>query len=384
MKNEAEENPKNLAEPDLLFRAVIHATRARLYEEAFFLYFEKIKNKQHTMFIEGSQHADQVCVRSFFDSDWELLTDTLSEEAQLYLLSSSAVNLIMLGLIDDAIGPTYKSVSWHLKRERWTDAATMVGHLASMLIVAGRLNEVEALLDSSKEAIVKCQNPVITSGELYFRGYSQFLRGDTEKARIYFLEAEDLLIKRVPLAQINFPTLSAYYNAYLLHMGQPELALQRAIGNYQRRNSGDWISTGDTTSLLASDTMMLGLAYLSCGNLELAAEHLNRQVEMLRSSDEWLYLPSGLNARAQYSIAVGDLEKALKDLEEAEDISKRTGAKFGEWDTYLNMAQLHFRNGDHALSNICLEKAAGVPNMQLYTFRDTEISYLRKELDICL
>jgi tetratricopeptide (TPR) repeat protein len=129
---------------------------------------------------------------------------------------------------------------------------------------------------------------------------------------------------------------------------------------------------------------MLGLAYLSCGNLELAAEHLNRQVEMLRSSDEWLYLPSGLNARAQYSIAVGDLEKALKDLEEAEDISKRTGAKLGEWDTYLNMAQLHFRNGDHALSNICLEKAAGVPNMQLYTFRDTEISYLRKELDICL
>jgi hypothetical protein len=41
LKNEAEENPKNLAEPDLLFRAVIHATRARLYEEAFFYILRK-------------------------------------------------------------------------------------------------------------------------------------------------------------------------------------------------------------------------------------------------------------------------------------------------------------------------------------------------------
>jgi hypothetical protein len=65
LQNVAVENPGNMTELEPLFRAVIHGTNAGLYEEAFQVYYERIKRRQFSIFAEGSHHADQACIRFF-------------------------------------------------------------------------------------------------------------------------------------------------------------------------------------------------------------------------------------------------------------------------------------------------------------------------------
>ncbi|MDP6652886.1 MAG: hypothetical protein QGF90_12390 [Gammaproteobacteria bacterium] len=65
LQNVAVENPGNMAELESLFRAVIHGTNAGLYEEAFQVYYERIKQRQFSIFAEGSHHADQSYIRGF-------------------------------------------------------------------------------------------------------------------------------------------------------------------------------------------------------------------------------------------------------------------------------------------------------------------------------
>jgi tetratricopeptide (TPR) repeat protein len=366
---------------DLLFRAVVHGTKANLFSESFGLYSEKIKNMQYSMFTEGSQHSDQVCIRSFFDSDWNLLTSDLSEESEFYLLSISAINLMNLGLLDEAIEPAYKSLAWHRKRGKWAEAATMAGHLTSMLIVAGKLSEVEALLNETADCVRNSNNFVISSGAKSFRGYYNFLIGDVAAAATCFEEANKVLSDNLPTPIVSFPTLNSYYVSFLIGTGEYKLALQSALQTYQSRSLDTWQSTGDATSIFASDIMVLGLAYLACGGTKQAEEHLNRQVELFKSSDEWLYLPTGLNSRAIYYMSIRKYDLALKDLEEALDISNRTRAKLGEWDTYINLANLHAAQGQFERSSHFFEIAISMPEMRIYKFRDTEIENLRETLD---
>ena len=107
---------------------------------------------------------------------------------------------------------------------------------------------------------------------------------------------------------------------------------------------------------------------------------LDKQVDLFKRADEWLYLPTGLNGRAKYYLAVENFEAAIKDLEEALEISKRTGARFGEWETYLELAKVHVTMGDLERGREFLSKAQALPNMKNFKFRDQEIEWLEQEL----
>ena len=96
--------------------------------------------------------------------------------------------------------------------------------------------------------------------------------------------------------------------------------------------------------------MVLGLVFLRLGDLTNAKVHLDRQVELFKSADEWLYLPTGLNSRAQFYIATNNFHEATKDLEEALNISLKTGAKLGEWEAYINYSQLHLKQENYESS----------------------------------
>jgi len=146
------------------------------------------------------------------------------------------------------------------------------------------------------------------------------------------------------------------------------------------RNRKSWQVSVDTTSILASDILVLGLTFLAMGDKVNAKLQLDKQVDLLKRADEWLYLPKGLNGRARYYLAVHDFDAAIKDLEEALEISRRTGARFGEWETYLELAKVHVTMGDLERGRECLSSAQALPNMKNFKFRDQEIECLEQEL----
>jgi tetratricopeptide (TPR) repeat protein len=157
-------------------------------------------------------------------------------------------------------------------------------------------------------------------------------------------------------------------------------ALDRSLKTFSWRKQNSWQVAVDTTSLLASDIQILGLIFLELGDYANAKIYLDRQVDLFKAADEWLYLPTGLNARAKMHVKLENFEAALDDLNDAISISQRTGATFGEWEANLSFAQFYFVQGDFELSRSYLEKVKSLPGMELYKFRDDEILTLENDL----
>lgn len=371
--------PSNMAEMEPLFRAVTHGTRAGRYEESFQLYFERIK-KKYVMLTEGCHHADQACIRSFFTKEWVEPVDELAEEAKFHLLTSAATNLMSLGNIDEAIQPFRKSVDWFIENERWLEAAGIAGPFVSMLIATGDLQGALSLIEELKECIQNTKNPVIIALALNFKAYALHLSGCSDEAGKYFEEVDIVLTQYDPGLPVLFPTVSSYHCKFLLDTGAHQQALERSLKTFAWRERKSWQVAIDTTSLLASDLMVLGLVFLRTGDLVNAKVHLDKGVELLKSADEWLYLPTGLNSRALFYIETKNFEAANEDLEDALSISQRTGAKFSEWETYLNFSQLYIKQSDMQTSKFYFDKAKGLSGMEAYRFRDADIDELERLL----
>lgn len=380
LRTTAKLEPKNMLEFEPLFRSVIHGAQAGLYNDAFDLYFVRIKNGQFSMFTEGSHHADQACIRSFFEEEWTKPISELSIDAKFYLLSCAATNLIYLGYINEAIEPSLTSIDWFSKNDKWLEALNATGPLASMLIAAGRIEEALSLLDEMEDCIEKTNNLVVQAMAKNFVAYILHLFGNDAAATSLFEKTEKVLNMVDPGVPVMIPTISAYYCKYLLDIGSLDEALERSLKTFSWREQKTWQVEFDTTSLLASDTLVLGLIYLKMNNFENAEIHLNKQVEMFKSNDEWLYLPTGLNSRALLYIETEKYEEAEIDLLEALDISERTGAKFGEWETCINLCRLYLVKGNLNKGGDYLKRATGMAGMSAYKFRDSEIAELEVSL----
>lgn len=375
------EDPQNMEEMEPLFHAVVHGTRAGNFEEAFDLYFSKIKKGQFSMFAEGSHHADQSCIRCFFESEWTKPTARLGRESQMYLITSAATNLIYLGEIAEAIAPFEISITWFVENEDWLQASVAAAPLLSMYIASGKLDSAANLIEEMEQVIQRSENEIAIAMASNFKAYSNYLAGDFEKAGRMFQQADLVLSKPIPDSPVVFPTISSYYCKYLLEVGRLSEALERSLKTFAWRQRKTWQVAIDTTSIYASDLLVLGLIFLKLGDKINARIQLDKQVELFRSADEWLYLPTGLNSRAKLHLALRDLESATKDLQESLEISEQTGAKFGEWEACLDLAQLHIYKNDFPTASDYLSRARSIPEMRSYRFRDREIEELQGKLD---
>lgn len=382
LQEKAASSPESITDLEPLFRAVIHGTQAGLYEEAFALYYERIKQGQFSIFAEGSHHADQACIRSFFKDQSTSNQTYLDHKAEYYLLSCAAVNLTYLGEIEESIQLSEKCIAWFLQQSMWIEAVGAAAPLASLLIAAGRLSEARLLLDNLADCVLNTGNEVIQAMAYNFRAYLNFLSGDWVSARQLFEFSDKELTRDVPSAPVQLPTISAYYCKFLLDTGDTEAALERALKTQAWREAKTWQVAIDTTSLFASDLMVLGLVFLERGDMVNAKLYLEKQVEVLQSADEWLYLPTGLNARSKYYMSVSDFESARSDLALAEEIAISTGAKFSQWETYLNYSLNSIAESDLEGARLYYDKAMSLEGMSDYRFRDKEIHAIESKLGL--
>lgn len=379
--SQTRDDAKSMEELEPLFRAVVHGTRAGKFEESFDLYFSKIKKGQFSMFAEGSHHADQACIRSFFKQEWTVPTSELNKESQMYLITSAATNLIYLGEIEEAISPFEISIGWFVENEDWLQASVAAAPLLSMYIASGKLDLATGLMNEMEQVIENSENKIAIAMAANFRAYILYLAGDFEKAGSLFQRADSVLMQPLPESPVIFPTISSYYCKYLLDIGRVNEALERSLKTFAWRERKSWQVAIDTTSLYASDLLVQGLIFLELGDVANAKIQLDKQVDLFRSADEWLYLPTGLNSRAKLHLALQDLESATRDLQESLQISEKTGAKFGEWEACLDLAQLHIQKKDFPTASDYLSRARSIPEMTHYKFRNQEIEALQSKLE---
>ena len=379
LRRSAIANPKSMVQMEPLFRAVIHGTRAGLVEESFQLYFERIKQKQFSIFTEGSHHADQSCIRVFFRRPWAEPITELSESASFYLLSCAAANLIYLGQINAAIEPSILSIQGFQKSESWFEAAVTSGPLISMLIAAGRLHDARQESTNMQASVKAADNELLQSVSNSIGAYLSFLEGDLGEAARLFEDAEQMLNKGGQDCELACPTISSYYCKYLLDTGEVERALQRAPLTLEWRKTKSWQVAVDTSSLYASDLLVLGLSYLKSGDLKNASRYLNQQVELFKSANEWLYLPSGLIGRAKLHMANKDYALAEQDLEEALSIARNTGALLSTWEANIVFAELALKFGDIELGQSYFQCAMTVEGMEAYKCHSAQVESLKAQ-----
>ena len=380
LQQSAIENPKSMVQLEPLFRAVIHGTRAGLVEESFQLYFERIKRKQFSIFTEGSHHADQSCIRAFFRRPWTEPVAELSESASFYLFSCAAANLIYLGQIDAAIEPSILSIQGFKKSESWFEAAATSVPLICMLIAAGRLHAARQEWENGQESVERVDNEVLRAVSTSIGAYLSFLEGNLGEAAKLFDDAELILNKEEPGCEWASPTISSYYCKYLLDTGKTERALKRALLTLEWRKTNAWQVAVDTTSLYASDLLVLGLTYLKLGDLKNASYYLHKQVELFREGNEWLYLPSGLIARAKFHTAERDHVAAKRDLEEALVIAKNTGALLSTWEANITLAELAVSFEDLRTGQLYFERAMEIEGMGSYRYYSAQLKPLKAQL----
>lgn len=380
LQADAVPDPTSMLELEPLFRAVIHGTRAGLFEESFQLYFDRIKKRQFSLFTEGSHHADQSCIRAFFRKPWTEPVEELSESASFYLFACAAANLAYLGHIEEAIAPSTKSIQWFQKHEQWVQSAVTSGPLISMLIAAGRLDEARKEWEGVQESVENANNEVLTAVSNSIGAYLSFLEGNSVEAERLFRQSEAILTKDEVDCEIVCPTISAYFCKYLLETEQADRALERALMTLEWRKANTWQVSVDTTSLYASDLIVLGMIYLNLDDLDKASHFLNKQVELLKSANEWLYLPSGLVARARLHIANGEYTLARQDLEEALIIARNTGAKFSEWETEIALSELAVKLDNIEAGRSHYRIAAAVSGMERFENFSSSLSSLETRL----
>jgi len=313
-------------------------------------------------------------------NEWHKPIEELSDAAQGYLFSSVATNLIYLGDITAVVEPSLRSINWFVQNEQWVEAASAAGPLVSMLIAAGDLSKAISLMNDMQAVIGKSQNLLVIAMAANFRAYVYYLNGQIALAKENFDHSEKVLNRLQPADSLPLPTISSYYCKFLLDTGKQQEALERSLKTFAWREQRTWQVAIDTTSLLATDLLVLGLTFLQIGDHINAKIQLDKQVELFKSADEWLYLPTGLNSRARLHIATENFGEALRDLQESLEISLRTGARFGEWEAYIDMAQLYYKRHKYDLSSEYLKKAFDLPNMDKYRFRDGEVSELLENL----
>ena len=127
--------------------------------------------------------------------------------------------------------------------------------------------------------------------------------------------------------------------------------------------------------------MVLGFAYFRLGFIPEAEELFEKQLSILVAAEEWLYLPAGLVARAQFYAAIGSHAAAKADLNEALRIAERTGAILSRIDALLCFTHLHITEGSLDYARAYLAEARLLSDQIHLAYYADKIQSAENEID---
>ena len=312
---------------EALYHAVVNGVRSGSWDEAFDLYFHRLRNARFFPCQPGLRYLDQACLRTFFADPWSRLNAGLSsEESRVELQLCAAVNLAGLGDIDQATVLARRCLKWFLTRRHWTNAISAACLLSGMFLAAGRLPKASRWAKKVRKRLAHGEDPLaLASGDLLAANLL-FLRGKPEKAGKLFRQVDRLIAAANSKSEIDIPLMNYYFCRYLLETGVVWESLQRAMPRIAAGDPEAWRISVDAELQHGRELAIFSLVLQRQGDQANEKRSLDKQVEILRSSGEWLCLAAGLNRRARFFIETGDFRTAQGDLDEALGIARRIGA----------------------------------------------------------
>jgi hypothetical protein len=382
-----------------LYQAVAHGCQAGLQEEARAkVYRDRIQRGQEAYSARklGAFGSDLGAVACFFEAPWSLVSATLTEAAQSWLLNEAATRLHALGRLTEALEPMRVSGEMDVNVERWKGAANSYSNLSELELTLGA---VAGAVEDAEQSVIYADR----SGDAFRRMANRTSHADAlhqasrrTEAEERFREAEQMQAERQPSYPMLYSLAGFHYCDLLL--ATPEsaswalmnqkaesalqkdelVALCRAV-TQRTTQTIRWVSAQNWLLDIALEHLTLGRAAFyevlvsqAAPSFSLAADHLSGAVSRLRRAGQQQYLPLGLLTHAWFSFAqaserrqhdyeeeaIDCVNHAKADLEEAYDIAARGPMPLFLADIHLHRARLFWREKEYPWESPAADLAA--------------------------
>jgi tetratricopeptide (TPR) repeat protein len=384
-KATAPEYPDTLEEMAPLYAAVGHGCQAWHHQEALDeVYWRRIlRGREHFSWSKlGAFGADLAALSGFFDPPWRQPVAGLAEADKAFVLNQAGLYLRALGRLREAAQPLQAGLEARIAQKDWKNAAANAGNFSDITLTLGELAWALNYAQQSVELADRSGDAFQRLGKRTTLADALHQAGRLAEAEAAFREAEALQKADQPEYPLLYGLAGYRYCDLLLGRGEVE-EVQRRVSQ-----TLEWMTTEKWLLDIALDHLSLGRAAMAetfrvSETLRVwdeAAAHLNQAVDGLRQAGTQDMLPRGLLARAALRRAMGDLERAQADLDEAFTIATRGGMRLHEADCRLEYARLYLARGEQDQARASLAAARKMVEEMGYHRRDGEVAELEKQL----
>jgi len=325
-----------------LYQAVAHGCQAELYGPTFRTVFVEriLRSDYYTLKRLGAPAADLAGLACFFSSPWTVPEASLFPYEQAAVLCWAGIRLRALGRMQEAKAALLDGLRRHGQLGNWECGASTAGHLFSLTLVMGRIEEA---VGYAHKGIKHADGSGVPAQRVYRRatlGYALHQAGDFLAAETSFRDAEALHHQFGP----NSPALDLIYGLrfceLLLEQGKVQEAAERALrASEQSRSCGYLLDIG-YGHLVAG---LIGIKTFSTARNDArisARRDLDDAVRELRKAVRHEHLVRALLARAQMLHLQGEVRESLAGLDEAWEIASRGPMRLYMADILLTRARL--------------------------------------------
>ena len=361
-----EEQPTNSKGMEPLYPAVVHASKAKAYAEAWHIYWNRIQQGHPRYFNTnqlGAFHEGLGALASFYDPPWEAVAigveEALGSKEYLRLLTEVGFHLKVLGRFDDAVKAIRAAMEGYDRASEFELAAVNSENLAESDLLRGSLTTGFVTLQIGRNGQTYAEmsgKPFRRMQTLALRGQFLFYLGRVEEASQAFFEAEEL---RVNYCADRQPVRALYILDFLAECGQYEelpAITARFLPLLDENKAKPF--TGAFYLFSGQADAMRAIREGSQTFSESARKNLDEAVRLIDGSDLPHLRPWARLARAKLWVFLGDHDKALIDLETALTIAKFSQLRLIEVDCNLGLCNyyLSLNNPDAARTHLELSR----------------------------
>jgi len=338
------EFPDTLQEMEPLFAAVAHGCKAGLHQYALYDLYEERISRSNVHYIKkklGAFGADLAVLSHFFEKPWSRPADSLADEDKAFVLICAAYGLRAVGRLREAIQPMKSGLKINVKKENWRHAAINSTNLSELMLTLGEVNKA---VDYARQSVAHADHSMDVLLKEQFRttlADALHQSGQLEEAEKWFREAEEMQKQRRPEYKYLY-SLWGYRFCDLL-LGKEKGTCPQVIERVEK--FFEWRLPSDSLLKISLDNLIAGRAGMIHAieqgtDFDLAAEHLERAVAILREAGQHQYLVPGLLARATCFRLQGQFSQAWDDLNEAKEIAEAGDMKLHLVDYHLEAGRV--------------------------------------------
>ena len=414
--------PKSVEEILMLSRGVVHACRAGYYQEAWKIFWERIRSEydHRSGHIFGQWSKDLEILSRFFDNEYYEYTEPVTElddRTKALTLNEAGFDMRALGRLLQARGPLLSSWEKANNGKYWDVATVAAGNMSKIMRVLGELTEaLDWATKSVEHADQYWQKAKFDEWSNVWRMSARTWKaeilhqlGNFSESERFFQDAETLqkYLKHGPPEKILWGTAGFRYCDFLLDQVEQYVNFTQEPDFYTKRDCAlerfknikkraektlCWVQNQDgwlNSIYRALDELTIGRAslleakYSGSPDFSEATAKLDKAVNKLIYLGDQTYVVRGLLARAALHRENNEFDKAEDDTKKAFNIADQCSMQLHKADCHLEFACLYeVRNSDKDRERSISElyKAVNLVITMKYCRRNREIVELEKKL----